>query len=78
MAILRPASFRSGRVRLVTEGEPIILVQDGDVLERNLHRERLTRGDLEEAARLQQVGSLNEIRWAILEKEGSITFIPKS
>src|SRR3981081_1101481 len=28
------ASFRSGRVRLVTEGEPIILVQDGDVLER--------------------------------------------
>jgi uncharacterized membrane protein YcaP (DUF421 family) len=72
------ASFRSGRVRLVTEGEPIILVQDGDVLERNLHRERLTRGDLEEAARLQQVGSLNDIRWAILEKEGSISVIKKS
>lgn len=32
------ASFRSGRIRLVTEGEPIILVQDGQIIERNLRR----------------------------------------
>lgn len=70
-------SFRSGKVRPVTEGEPLILVQDGQIIERNLRRERLTRGDLEEAARGQQVGSLADIRWAILEKEGSITVIPK-
>jgi uncharacterized membrane protein YcaP (DUF421 family) len=71
-------SFRSGRVRLVTEGEPIILVQDGNVIERNLRRERLTHGDLEEEARRQQIGSLREIRWAILEKEGTISVIKKS
>jgi uncharacterized membrane protein YcaP (DUF421 family) len=70
-------SFRSGKIRLATEGEPLILVQDGQVIERNLRRERLTRGDLEEAARGQQVGSLSDIRWAILEKEGSISIIPK-
>jgi uncharacterized membrane protein YcaP (DUF421 family) len=72
------ASFRSGRLRLATEGEPLILVQDGRIIERNLRRERLTRGDLEEEARRQQVGSLADIRWAILEKEGSISVIPKS
>jgi uncharacterized membrane protein YcaP (DUF421 family) len=71
-------SFRSGRLRLVTEGEPIVLVQDGDVIERNLRRERLTRGDLEEEARQQQVSSLGDIRWAILEKDGTISVIPKS
>jgi uncharacterized membrane protein YcaP (DUF421 family) len=71
-------SFRSGKLRLATEGEPIILVQDGQVIERNLRRERLTRGDLEEEARRQQVGSLADIRWAILEKEGSISVIPRS
>src|SRR5947209_16239621 len=71
-------SFRSGRVRVVTEGEPIVLVQDGRVIERNLRRERLTRGDLEQEARRQQIGSLSEIRWAILEPEGSISVIPKS
>jgi uncharacterized membrane protein YcaP (DUF421 family) len=70
-------SFRSGKVRLVTEGEPIILVQDGEIIERNLRRERLTHGDLEEEARRQQVASLGDIRWAILEKEGTISVIPK-
>jgi uncharacterized membrane protein YcaP (DUF421 family) len=71
-------SFRSGKVRLVTEGEPIVLVQDGEIIERNLRRERLTHGDLEEEARRQQVASLADIRWAILEREGTISVIPKS
>ena len=71
-------SFRSGKVRLVTEGEPIILVQDGEIIERNLRRERLTHGDLEEEARQQQVASLADIRWAILEKEGTISIIPET
>jgi uncharacterized membrane protein YcaP (DUF421 family) len=71
-------SFRSGRLRLITEGESIILVEDGEPIERNLRRERLTRGDLEEEARRQQVSSLGDIRWAILERDGSISVIPKS
>jgi uncharacterized membrane protein YcaP (DUF421 family) len=71
-------SFRSGRVRLVTEGEPIVLVQDGEVIERNLRRERLTVTDLQEEARQQQVSSMTDIRWAILERDGSISVIPKS
>ena len=71
-------SFRSGKVRLVTEGEPIILVQDGEIIERNLRRERLTHGDIEEEARQQQIASLASVRWAILEREGSISFISKS
>jgi len=71
-------SYRSGRVRLITEGESIVLVENGDVIERNLRRERLTRGDLEEEARRQQVTSLSDIRWAILERDGSISVIPKT
>src|SRR3977135_2868202 len=62
-------SFRSAGVRLVTEGEPIVLVQDGRIIERNLSRERLTHGDVEEEARKQQLSSLSQVRWAILEKE---------
>jgi uncharacterized membrane protein YcaP (DUF421 family) len=71
-------SFRSPRARVITEGEPLVLVQDGQVIERNLRRERLTRGDLEEEARQQQNSSLADVRWAILEKDGSISFIAKS
>src|SRR5437588_12169664 len=71
-------SFRFGPLRLITEGEPIILLQDGELLERNLRRERLTRTDVEEEARKQQLVSLNQIRWAILEDDGTISIIPKS
>lgn len=71
-------SFRSRRVRLVTEGQPIVLVQDGEIIEDNMRRERLTRGDIEEEARKQQIASLTDVRWAILEKAGSISFIPQS
>jgi uncharacterized membrane protein YcaP (DUF421 family) len=71
-------SFRFARVRLITEGEPIILIHDGQVIEANLRRERLTRGDIEEEARQQQLTSLAQIRWAILEDGGSISIIPKS
>jgi uncharacterized membrane protein YcaP (DUF421 family) len=71
-------SFRFARVRLISEGEPIILIHDGQVIEANLRRERLTRGDIEEEARLQQFASLDQVRWAILEDGGSISIIPKS
>jgi uncharacterized membrane protein YcaP (DUF421 family) len=71
-------SFRFARVRLISEGEPIILIHDGQLVEANLRRERLTRGDLEEEARQQQLVSLDQVRWAILEDGGSISIIPKS
>src|ERR1700749_4813069 len=33
--------YRFPKVRPVLEGEPIIIVQDGDVIEKNMKRERL-------------------------------------
>jgi uncharacterized membrane protein YcaP (DUF421 family) len=71
-------AFRFRGARLITDGEPIILVQDGNVIERNLRRERLTREEVEEEARLQQIESIEAIRWAILETDGQISCIPKS
>jgi uncharacterized membrane protein YcaP (DUF421 family) len=69
-------SFRFAPIRVITEGEPIILIHDGTLIERNLRRQRLTRGDLEEEARKQQLSSLDQIRWAILEDGGQISIIP--
>jgi uncharacterized membrane protein YcaP (DUF421 family) len=69
--------FRVRRLRPVLEGEPIVLVDDGRVLDRNLHRERLTREELEEEARQNQIDSLDKVRWAVLETSGQISFIPK-
>ena len=65
-------------LRPVLEGEPVILVQDGDVIERNLKRHRLTHEEIAAAARLQNIASLQQIRWAVLETNGQISFIKKT
>lgn len=70
-------SFRSPRARLITEGEPIVLVQDGRPIERNLRRERITLGDIQEEARQAQITSIADIQWAILENDGKISCIPR-
>jgi len=70
-------SFRSRRARLLTEGEPIVLVQDGRPIERNMRRERITLEDIEEEARQSQITSIAELRWAILEDGGRISCISR-
>ena len=71
-------SFRVRRLRPLLDGEPIVMIQNGKVLERNLKRERLTEEELAMEARLQQIDSLEKVEWAILEKGGQISFITKS
>jgi uncharacterized membrane protein YcaP (DUF421 family) len=53
----------------------VILVQNGETIDRNLKNERLTLDELMEQARLQQIESLDEVKWAVLETNGSISFI---
>src|SRR5438093_13624162 len=53
-------TYRFPRTRPILEGEPIIVVQDGDVIERNLKRELLTVEEIAEEARKQQIGHLQD------------------
>lgn len=71
-------SFRFRPMRRVLEGEPVILVNDGKVVEGNLRRERMTVGELEAEARQQQVPSLEDVWFAVLETNGRISVIPRS
>ena len=70
-------SFRSRRARKVLEGEPIVVIQDGKPIERNLKRERLTEDEIAEEMRLQQIASFDEVEWGILETNGQISFVKK-
>jgi uncharacterized membrane protein YcaP (DUF421 family) len=71
-------SFHWGKARRVLEGEPIVLVDRGDVVQQNMKRERMTESELAEEARSQQIASIEDIEWAILESNGSISFIKKN
>ena len=73
-------SFLSARVRWVrpmVEAAPLIVVQDGKVIEKNLRRERMTAEEVAAEARQQQIGSLDEVQWAVVESNGRVSFVTK-
>ena len=70
-------SFRFRRLRPLLEGEPILIVSDGHVIERSLHKQRMTVEEVEAEARLSSIASLEEVRYAVLESNGQISFIKK-
>jgi uncharacterized membrane protein YcaP (DUF421 family) len=70
-------SYKFPRLRPALDGEPIIIVQDGQAIEKNMKRERLTLDEVLVEARHQQLGSLDQVAWAVLETSGKITIIPK-
>jgi uncharacterized membrane protein YcaP (DUF421 family) len=70
-------SFRFPRLRPVLDGEPVIVVEDGKPVDRNLRRNRITLEELAAAARLEGLASVSDVRWAVLETNGRLSFIPK-
>jgi uncharacterized membrane protein YcaP (DUF421 family) len=70
--------YRFPRTRPALEGHPLIVVDDGELIETNLRRERLTPEEVAEAARQNGIAHLSEVRWAVLETTGAISFIKKS
>lgn len=68
-------SFRVKPLRGLLEGEPIVLIADGELVMRNLRRERLTVDELAAEARQQQIADLADVRFAVLETSGRISFL---
>ena len=68
-------TFKSRRLQTFVEGAPLILVQDGEPVEKNLRSERLNIDDVAEQARGQGIEHLDEIKWCVLESSGSMSFI---
>ena len=71
------ANFRFPKLRPVLDGEPIVVVQDGKPIEKNLRRERVTIEDLAAAARQQNIATIADVQWAVMETSGAISFIKK-
>jgi uncharacterized membrane protein YcaP (DUF421 family) len=69
------ASYKVPRLRRALEGEPIVLIEHGKLLERNLRRERLTPDEVATEARLHQIADLSTVRFAVLETNGQISLI---
>ncbi len=71
--ILSALMMKSNRLSRLISGNPVVLINDGKLSQKALRQLRLTVEDLLETLRQQDVFDLREIRYAIVETNGSIS-----
>jgi len=69
--------YKSKRFKKIVVGEPVILVENGNVLPKALTCEKLTMDELISGMRKQGYEKISDVKWAILETDGAISVIGK-
>ena len=68
--------LKSIRLRRILCGKPVILIENGHLLQENLRRTRVNLDELSGHLREQGVLSVESVQFAILETNGSISVFP--
>lgn len=75
--VLSWLAFLSPRAEKLLEGQPRVIIRDGELLEPNLRRDRATRSEVEAEMRLAGIAHVDQVAWGILETNGKISFIKR-
>jgi uncharacterized membrane protein YcaP (DUF421 family) len=68
----------SRRADAILEGRPVLLVEHGRTLEEVMRKERVDEEDiLASARRTQGLERLEQVKYAVLERDGTITVVPE-
>jgi uncharacterized membrane protein YcaP (DUF421 family) len=69
---------RSPRLSRWMEGAPLVIVEDGRPLRDRMEKSRIDEGDILAAAReLRGLERMDQIKFAVLERSGGISIVPK-
>lgn len=75
--ILSKFSMKSYWVRKLLDGVPVVLIENGTIIESGLKKTKLTVNDLLEECRQKDVFDLADIAYAILETSGQLSLMLK-
>ncbi|MFW6022911.1 MAG: YetF domain-containing protein [Halanaerobiaceae bacterium] len=70
--------LKSLKARKLFEGEPVIIMQNGKILEDNMTRARYSLDSLEMQLRIKGVFNINEVEFAVLEPHGQLSVLKKT
>jgi uncharacterized membrane protein YcaP (DUF421 family) len=63
------------RFRKLVQGQPTLLVHNGNIMESHMAREHVTVDELQRALREHGIGSVKDVALAVLEVDGSISLL---
>lgn len=67
--------YRSDTLARLLENQPLLLVRDGHVYNDNLKKVNMTEAELHSQLRLAGVGSLDQVRAAVMETTGDVSVV---
>ncbi|PFN99640.1 hypothetical protein COJ85_19170 [Bacillus sp. AFS076308] len=76
--ILNILSVKSQRFRERIAGKPVTLIQEGKILEASLQKTGFSIDMLKQALRGKDIFNIDEVDWAILEVNGSLSVLKKA
>ena len=76
--ILSTIKNKSERLKKTIEGKPVYLIYKGRLLQGALRENRISINELLSEIRVQGIGDISEISYAILEQNGSLSLLKKS
>ena len=74
--LLSGLSLKSVRLRKLLCGKPVILIENGKILQNNLRRTRVTLDELTGHLREKDVLDFTSVQYAILETNGNLSVFP--
>lgn len=75
--IISILNMKSITIRKIMSGKPSLLIYRGKIDEKVLRKERITINELQEKLRGDNIFSLSDVEYAILETNGEVTVIQK-
>ncbi len=76
--LLKQLLFRQKSISSFIQGDPVMLILHGNVIEKNLQREKITLEELEAVVREHGVETIDDVSLAILEVDGNISILSDS
>jgi uncharacterized membrane protein YcaP (DUF421 family) len=70
-------SLKSSKARVLLDGEPTIVIKKGELMQKELAALRLNMDDLSMLLRINDVFSIKEVDYAILEPNGQLSVLKK-
>ncbi len=74
--ILSVLAVKSMGIRRLLCGKPVILIQNGKILQKNLRKTRISMDELSGHLRLKDVIDPSQVQYAILETNGDLSVFP--
>ncbi|SME92674.1 Uncharacterized membrane protein YcaP, DUF421 family [Paenibacillus barengoltzii J12] len=75
--VIAMLSLRFRKLRLWFDGEPSVIIQNGQINRKEMKRQRYNLDDLMMQLRSQQIDSVADVEFAVLETSGQLSVIPK-